>query len=144
MTPQELHNLVMSKETLKQVRDDQDDVARAARMTAIAPPRIASKFVGELGIFSAFADPQIGGALILGLRQIGTTNLIVNFAVDWIKPGALGIDIGNAATRTMLKSLTGVSGITKEMVDGVLALAETPQVVTLEEIKQVRMTYWQG
>lgn len=89
--------------------------------------------VNELGLVNAFANPADGEVALQKLEAIGQANSLVGRMLDWLKPGAPGIDIANVKVRAMLDSFVAASGITETEANTIKSLGET-SLSRLDEI----------
>jgi hypothetical protein len=137
MTPEELRTLVQSDTQATAAKNAGDWQAAAARCVAIAPKRVVSHLIAELGILAAYPNPADAITVLSTIDLVAGTNPVVALAKKWIQPGAPGIDIGDPRTRGMLTALThqGGLGLSAELAAPLLALAERPAEITARDVR---------
>lgn len=132
MTPQELRALIESDpQALALASTGAADLC-AIRCMEIAPKVVTEKRLGDINIVGLYANPADGEAVCQQIELVAASNPVVKRAWAWSKPGAPGIDVGNATVRAMLTMPieSGGVGLTQQQAVPILSAAEVAPSIT--------------
>jgi hypothetical protein len=151
MTDQELHDAIAADGQAKALADAGNDAGCAQRLSQILPPTLVDHWVDEPGIYAAFPDPADGLAVMDGLNAAAAgnpsavppvpPNRVVAAALAWLQPQNNGVNLKNAAVRTMLDQLAAAGAFQQRHADTLKALAQRPTVVDYNRISAVWLRY---
>lgn len=141
MTDQELHDLIFADATAKALADAGNDTAAAERVSEIAPKEPVSTLITERTVFAAFADPAEGETVLQSLEAAAQSNAVIARAIQWLKPGEGGLDIGHPSARAMLDSLQQAGVLTASQVTTIKALGEQSPRITPDDVSRVWAVY---
>lgn len=145
MTITELHDAIFADPTAKGFADVGNDVACAARMTAILPPTVVRRMADWSTIASAFSDPSEGFAAVQALEAAGESNPVAAFFIQWLAPTSpSGLDLGNSGVRGMLDLLVAGSAITSDQASAIKTLAEVPTAISHGQVSDAWIQYRPG
>lgn len=138
MTDNELHDAIAANPAAKALADAGDDAGCARLMADALPPTLVPCYLNERGIFATFVDPADAEAVMQGLEAAAGSESplapILKRAIVWLRPTNGGIDMGNPSTRVVLDALQAAGALTPEAVATLKATAETPAIVTADQV----------
>ena len=136
MTPQALRTLIESDpQALALAQSGAADLC-AARCMQVTPKIPTSILLTELSILRVYANPADGEAVLQQFETVANSNPVVARVLKWIRPGAPGVDFGDARVRSMLTLPVnqGGIGLTSIQAAPLLAAAEVPQSINGSEV----------
>lgn len=140
MTPQQLRQIIDADATAFALMQARHDQACADRCVEIIAPTINSVYLTELSIVALYPNPADAEAIMEIIEQVSQTNPIVKRVAAWTKPGAPGINFGDARIRAMLTTAPeeGGLGLTAEQASPLLKAAEQSVIVTALDVSNAR------
>lgn len=143
MDIQDLHDLINNDTIAKSFADAGNDTECAIRCMSIAPKKIVSTLLGELGMFNVGAEPADVETVLQTIEAVAEFNPVIKRMLKWIQPGAPGIDFGDTIVRTMLTLPVnnGGIGLSVEQAAPFLAAAEKDEIITPQMVSNAWSTY---
>jgi hypothetical protein len=126
MSPEELRALIESDtEALRLASTGAADLC-AARCRQIATKVQRPTMVTELSILNLYPNPADAETVLQTIETVAGVNPIVKRALKWLQPGAPGLDIGDARTRSLLTLPieAGGIGLSQELAGPLLGAAD--------------------
>ncbi len=134
-----LLELKNTNETFANLVNTGRDVEAAALATATLDKMVKTdSFYTELGIMAAFSSPTDGETLLQTLETVGESNAVIKRMLKWIQPGAIGIDFGNSAVRSMISTLQAANILTTSQANTLLDLGTERVTITENDIAGIR------
>jgi len=118
-----------------------DELAAAAATELLAThptPVLGSRYT-ELGVVAAFENPADGDACLQKLEAAATANTLLARMLNWLKPGAPGLDFGVPSLRAAVAGLAAADVITDAEKTVLLSLGAAPAAVNSSDMRTLRL-----
>lgn len=132
MSPDELKTLIESDSTALLASSEGRWKDVADRCSVIAPKAVVDISLNELQIIARYDNPADAETVLQAIDAVAQANPLVKRVAAWTKPGAPGVNFGDARVRSMLTLSTqsGGLGLTQQQAAPLLAAAEQVQTFT--------------